>query len=177
MLALGLKYWREVGLVALVFLLMASCADRDRALVERGQAQQRAHVADSLLKVNAAQIAPVAVRIEHDTTTVLRLATRVMTDTLWRTERVYMTSDTAHERPMVPIPEGTLASYDSLAGKCTSLAHDCSTYKTYAEQRFKLYEEKLAAAPTQVKVSCIQPTLSGTIAGAAAGFYFGRRSR
>lgn len=175
--AVGLKYWREVALVTAIFLLMAACADRDRALVERGQAQQRTHVADSLLALNAAQLAPATVRVEHDTATVLRLATRVMTDTLWRSDTIFMASDTAHEHPAVPIPLTTLASHDSLAKSCTALAHDCGEYKRLAEARFKLYEEKLAVQPTQIKVSCIQPTLLGTIAGAGAGYYFGRRSR
>lgn len=174
---LGLKYWREVGLVALAFLLMASCNDRDRALVEKGKAEQRAHVADSLLDVNWTRLDSAAMRIEHDTTTILRLAERIRTDTLWRTDTLFMPGDTAHETPMVPIPTTVLASYDSLGRACTALAHDCSTYRAYAEQRFKLYEEKLAVQPTQIRVSCIQPTLFGTIAGAGAGYFVGRRSR
>jgi hypothetical protein len=174
---LMLKFWREIAIIMLAGTLMFACNDRDHALIAKGRAEQRVHVADSLLNVNWIRLDSSAMRIAYDTTTVLRLATRVMTDTFWRRDTIFMSSDTAHARPMIPVPVNVVATYDTLGPKCTALAHDCGEYKRLAEARFKLYDEKLAVQPTQIKVSCIQPTLFGTIAGAGAGFYLGRRSR
>jgi hypothetical protein len=65
-LALLLRYWKVGVIAVLVIAVVGFCHARDNALAERGAAQERAHVADSTLKVIAADRKRVDTLWRHD---------------------------------------------------------------------------------------------------------------
>jgi hypothetical protein len=85
-LAFLLRYWKFGVIAVLVVAVVGFCHARDNALAERGRAQERAHVADSTLKVIAAERKRVDTLWRHDSVRVTRYADRVirMADTVLR---------------------------------------------------------------------------------------------
>ena len=138
MIALALlKTWGQpVALVgALTFGAVAWHAhnESERKL---GIAEERGRVADSLLTVNATQLAKIDTVYRHDTVTLAHLVTK--THTLRDSLLIHIT-DTLRVKEFI-------ASSDSAIQACRDVVNDCQTFHNLAIRRFGLDSVKLQAA-------------------------------
>ena len=141
-LALLLRYWREAVIVALVAFLMLECHARDEGLIAKGKAEQRAHVADSLLAVAAPAKARAETTLVHDTLRLSRLLIAANVDTAWRHDTLHVPGDST---PRVAVPIRTVAWWDSVGSACSALAHDCLAFRDSANAVIAALNQKLAA--------------------------------
>lgn len=178
-----LRYWKETALVALAFFLMASCADRDRALVAKGKAEQaaaesavRIKVLDSTIVLQRAVLARVGETLSAQADTVERVITKLVHDTL-PARVVYLPEDSSHTHPMVPLTPEKVTEYHQLESTCGRLVSTCRVFHDSAYAAFATYEKRLKEKPAaiEIKTSCMKPTLTGVVLGAAAGFAIGER--
>lgn len=132
----ALTYWRE-GLIAVAVLaIVGACHSRDVAIRERGIAEERSRVADSLLTVNATELVRVDTVYRRDT---LRLThTITTTQTLRDSLLVHLTDTLTVTR--------YIASSDSTIAACTETVLTCNQFHALALQRFALDSQKLRAA-------------------------------
>lgn len=158
--AIALRFWRE-GVIALAFLfLVQQCHARDKAIEERGRWQERARVADSVLKIAERRINVTATKILVDTVRVRHTVERVTTlrDTVLQ-----------HLTDTVTIKEFVRAA-DSTVRACSELTTDCAEFRKFAIQKFQADSVKLAAVrPIVQSRSCTATAVTGIILGAAGG--------
>ena len=148
-LALLLRYWKEAVIVALVLGLVAMCHARDRALIQRGEALQRAHVADSTLKA----VTPKLARVDTLRDTLLTH----LTDTVLVKEYVTRT--------------------DSAIKACSDLLGDCTAFRAYATTTIQALRDKLSAQPAIVTKSCVSSNAVSVLLGAAGAIVYERIRR
>lgn len=158
-LSLLLKHWQLAAIVALVSVLGVGVHRYNTALVERGQAQERARVADSSLAVNRIQLARIDTLLVRDTIKV-RLAV----------ERVVSVRDTLlqHLTDTIRVKE-YIARTDTALKACSELAGDCAEFRQRATAIFAAYEAKLRAQPIATPRSCTVSNGVWGVLGASVG--------
>jgi hypothetical protein len=165
------KHWQLIALFAAIFLLFVVISDRDRALIEKGKAQERVRTLDSALSVAKRETHASHAVLMVQTDTVTKLLTRLRTDTL-PPDTVYLASDTLKERPLVPLPAKVVDDYRALTEKCSLLNDACLKFQADARRQFALYEERLKAA--EITVSCRTSNMLWGAGGVLAGYLAGR---
>jgi hypothetical protein len=137
MIALAIRYWRETLLVVLVVTAVGLFKARDRALVERGRAVERARVADSVLTV-----AKAAFR-RSDTVLVTKLvpakAAAARVDTLRDSVLVHLT-DTL-------VVKEYIEKEKEAARMCTDALGSCEIFRRDAKATIAALENQLALQP------------------------------
>lgn len=166
-LALLLRYWKEAAIVGLVLGLVAMCHARDNALVQRGQALQRAHVADSTLRAVTPKLARVDTLLVRDTVRVPHLIAKV--DTLRDTLLTHLT-DTLLVKEYV-------TRTDSAINACSDLLGDCTAFRVYATTTIQALRDKLSAQPAIVTKSCVPSNAVSVLLGAAGAIVYDRVRR
>lgn len=169
----ALKFWKEGLLVLLALALFAMWRSRERGLVERGQAIERARVADSILAVVRPQLARADTAVTRGAVTVTRYVDRWRVDTAWRQDTVRIPGDTAAR---IAVPVSTVARQDTTIRQCDLLAADCAAYRAFAIQTIAALESKLAAQPVAAPRSCTVPMILSALVGAGGGYVGGRIS-
>lgn len=169
---LALRFWKEALLVALAVALFAMWRSRERGLVERGRALERARVADSILAVVTPKLARADSAVLRGTTSVMKYVDRWRTDTAWHTDTVRVPGDTT---PRIAVPAPTVVRNDSTIKACSELARDCAAFRLFAGQKIAALETKLANQSVAQPRSCTVPMIVGTVLGAAGGYAAGAR--
>ena len=159
-LAFVIRYWREGLLLAATIVLLGAWHSHNVALTERGQAIERARVADSTLAALRPQLAHVDTLVVHDTVRVARLVARV--DTLRDTLLAHIT-DTVRVRQYI-------ARTDSALAACTELSHDCASFRVSANQTIAALQAKLAVATAVHPTSCVRSNLITATLSVAGGY-------
>jgi hypothetical protein len=155
-----LKYAQPVGLVAALGFGALEWHAHNSAERDRGIALERARVADSLLSVNAIQIARVDTVYRRDTIRLARFVAR--TDTLRDSLLVHLT-DTVRVKEFVVATDSSLKA-------CQETANDCAQFRHLALQRFAAYENKLAAIPQAKPQRHLASDLLWFTLGVAGGY-------
>lgn len=136
-LALFLRYWKEGVMVLLVLTVVGFCRARDRAVGDRRVAQDRAHVADSTLKV----IAQLKLRAEttyiHNTKRLVVHTARV--DTLRQTVLQHLHDTTV-------VKEYVVAT-DSALKACSDVRQSCDERHRLDALEIAQWKTKAQTAP------------------------------
>jgi hypothetical protein len=159
-----------------IVVSVTALRDRDAAMKQRGAAEARAHVADSLLRISSQRLAHVDTVLVQGAAAATKWLTRVDTIKTLRVDTVYAVGDTAHHQPLVQIPAGRYTFFtDTLAPSCKSLTQDCAAFRKEAYDRFALYESRINSTATSVCPSRLPAVGGGFAAGFAAGVVVGKR--
>jgi hypothetical protein len=143
---------------------------RDAALVALGEARAKAQRADSLLALNAVKIAKTDTVLVERLRDVQRVLTRVDTLREQVVDTLYATEDSDRVTPLVVIPQSAFEFFtDSLAPKCDALEKDCTRFRAEAEERFRLYEERINSTATSVCPSRVAPAALAGVLGVVGG--------
>lgn len=163
--ALVLKYWREGLLLVGAALLLTAWHGHNTALVQLGQARERARVADSTIAATAKQLARVDTLIVRDVPRVIHAAARV--DTLRDSVLTHLT-DTLIVKQFV-------ARTDTALAVCTDLANDCAQFRVLANQKIAALESKVNAIPALHSNHHIVSNILWGLLGVAVGYEAHRR--
>ena len=164
MIALLLRYWHWVAIVALVAFGWAEWTAHNRALVREGQAQERARVADSALAVLRPQLARTDTILVRDTVRLTKLlpALQVIHDTL-----LQHLTDTVKVREYIEKADSTVRA-------CTDLMSSCAVFRSQATATIAALEAKVRAVPVAQPRSCVSTGAVSGLVGVGLGFLAGR---
>jgi hypothetical protein len=174
-ISLALRFWRESLIVVLLAAAVLAWRARDAALLERGVAQERSRVADSVLAAVRPRLAASDTAVVHDTVRVrgaLRLVTKL--DTAWRHDTVRVAGDST---PRIAVPVSVVEANDSLKSACSDLMSSCAVFRAHANTTIAALESKLASQPVAQPRSCTTSNVVWSVLSASSGFLAGRKTR
>lgn len=160
MLSLFLRYWQYAALTAALLWGAAEWKLHNRAEVQRGVAVERARVADSTIKANAARLAHVDTLLVHDTLRVQKAVERLVT---FRDTVLAHITDTL-------IVQQFVTRADSAAKACSELAGDCAEFRRLTAIKVGALESKLAAMPAAERRSCVAQDIVWSLVGGLGGY-------